>query len=286
MSLSLNSVLKSNIRIKVVDIGANPIDGTPKYLPLLKEGHAQVVGFEPEPKALLELNLKKGANETYLSVAVGDGKTHTLHFCVASGMTSLFKPNPQVLNLLHGFPEWARVLKTEEVKTSRLDDVPEAAQFDLLKLDIQGAELMVLENALAGLQNALVIQTEVEFLPMYVDQPLFSDVDQFLRKHGFVLHRFENPISRVIKPLILNNDIFAGLSQIFWSDAIYVRDFTRLELLTSDQILRLALILNDCYESYDLVTYLLQEYDKKTGSKFCQLYQNEGLQVKTLPPQP
>jgi FkbM family methyltransferase len=286
MSLSLNSVLKSDIQIKVVDVGANPIDGSPVYASLLKEGHAQVVGFEPEPKALAELNQKKGPHETYLPTAVGDGKTHTLHFCAASGMTSLFQPNAKILDLMHGFSEWGRVLKTEEVMTTRLDDVPEVGGFDLLKLDIQGAELMALENAVKGLQNALVVQAEVEFMPMYVDQPLFSDVDLFMRRQGFVLHRFDRLISRVIKPLILNNDIFAGLSQLFWTDAIYVRDFTKLELFTPEQLLRMALILNDCYASYDLVTYLLVEHDKRTDSKYGQLYQTEGLQVKALPPQP
>jgi len=280
MISSLNSILQTNIKIKVVDIGANPVDGKPNYYPLLERGDAHVVGFEPEPEALAKLNAEKGPHETYLPLAVGDGKKHTLHFCVASGMTSLFEPNPQVLNLLHGFPEWSRVVKTGEVATRRLDDIPEAVPFDLLKLDIQGAELMVLENAVTALKSALFIQTEVEFMPFYKGQPLFSDVDQFLRKHGFVLHRFDRLISRVIKPLIINNDIYAGLSQLFWTDAFYVRDFTRLELLTSEQLLRLALILNDCYNSYDLVLLLLTEHDKREDTQYGPRYQKEGLNVQ------
>jgi len=280
VNASLNSILGTDIKIKVVDIGANPIDGQPPYQPLLQQGHAEVIGFEPEPKALAELNLKKGPNETYLPVVVGDGKAYSIHFCAVSGMTSLFKPNHKVLDLLHGFPEWSRVVRTEEVMTRRLDDLPEVAGFDLLKIDIQGAELMVMQNAVAGLQNALFIQTEVEFMPFYVDQPLFSDVDQFLRQHGFVLHRFDRLISRVIKPLILNNDIYAGLSQLFWTDALYVRDFTRLELLTPDQLLRLAVILHDCYNSFDLVLHLLAEYDKRTQSGYSQAYRQKALKAE------
>lgn len=279
MPTPLNTILGTDIKIKVVDIGANPIDGTPSYLPLLQAGYAQVVGFEPQPEALAELNRKKGPNETYLPMAVGDGKKHTIHFCASSGMTSLFQPNLKVLGLLHGFPEWSRVMKTEEVMTHRLDDVPEAAGFDLLKIDVQGAELMVMQNAVASLKDALFIQTEVEFMPFYIDQPLFSDVDQFLRQYGFVLHRFERLISRAIKPLVVNNDIYAGLSQLFWTDALYIRDFTRLELLTSDQLLRLALILNDCYNSIDLALLLLIEHDKRTQSNYSQLYQEKGLKV-------
>lgn len=277
MAAPLNSLLQTEIKIKVVDIGANLIDGRPAYYPLLQQGHAHVVGFEPEPDACAELDLKKGPNETYLPYAAGDGKAHTLHFCAAPGMTSLFKPNFKILDLLHGFSDWAQVIKTEEVMTRRLDDVPEVFGFDLLKIDIQGAELMVMQNAVTSLQSALCIQTEVEFMPLYIDQPLFSDVDQFLRQHGFVLHRFDQLISRTLKPLIVNNSIFAGLSQLFWTDAIYIRDFTRLELLTSDQLLRLALILNDCYGSLDLVHLLLSEYDKRTKSGYGKIYQEKGL---------
>jgi FkbM family methyltransferase len=280
MPTPLNAILGTDIKIKVVDIGANPIDGKPSYAPLLQTGTAHVVGFEPQPDALAKLNLQKGPHETYLPVVVGDGKTQTVHFCAASGMTSLFQPNAKLLDLFHGFPEWARVIKTEEVMTRRLDDLPEAAGFDLLKIDIQGAELMVMQNAVASLQNALFIQTEVEFVPLYVDQPLASDVDQFLRQHGFVLHRFDHPVSRVIKPLLLNNDIYAGLSQLLWADALYVRDFTRLDALTGDQLLRLALILNDCYNSFDLVVHLLSEYDKRIGTHYSQIYQQKGLKVQ------
>ena len=201
-------------KIKVVDIGANPIDGEAPYSPLLRKGMAHVVGFEPNPEALAKLQTQKGPNDVYLPHAVGDGARHTLNICAAPGMTSLLTPNPTVLNLFHGFPQWGAVTSKREIETVHLDDVPETAGMDLLKIDIQGGELMVFQNAERRLADALVIQSEVEFLPMYEGQPLFSDVDQFLRRHGFVLHRFYPEVSRVIQPLVVDNNIYAGLSQI------------------------------------------------------------------------
>jgi hypothetical protein len=192
--------------------------------------------------------------------------------CQAPGMTSLLKPNPDVLNLFHGFPDWSRVVTTEEVDTVKLDDIPETAGIDLLKMDIQGAELMVLRNARKRLKDVLVIQTEVEFLQMYVDQPLFADIELFLRKKGFVFHRFFPLISRTIKPMLVDNNIYAGLSQSLWADAIFVRDFTHPEHLSERQILAIATILHDCYQSYDLVLNLLHEYDKRTGKKIADGY--------------
>lgn len=265
---TLHSLLNLSCTIKVVDVGANPIDGVAPYAPLLAAGQAEVVGFEPNLDALAKLNKAKGPRETYLAHAVGDGRRHTLRHCVAPGMTSLLQPDPRVLALFHGFAEWARVVRTEEVDTVRLDDVPETLSLDLLKIDIQGAELMVFENALERLRGALVIHTEVEFLPMYIGQPLFSDVDRFLREHGFVLHRFEPLVSRTIKPLLRNNDPYAGFSQLFWADAVFVKDFIRLDNLDSDQLIRLSVILHECYRSYDLVAHLLLEHDRRTRSGF------------------
>ena len=210
---TLQRLFDRDVRVKIVDVGANPIDGDAPYKEMLASGAVDLVGFEPNPIALKNLQEKQGPNETYLPYAVADGKAHTLHVCHAPGMTSLLRPNAAVLELFHGFSDWGRVTREEVVSTVRLDDVTEIRQMDYLKIDIQGGELMVFQNATNKLADCVVIHTEVEFLPMYVGQPLFSDVDQFLRQHGFVFHRFFPLTSRTIKPLLVNNDIYAGLSR-------------------------------------------------------------------------
>lgn len=268
----VTEALGFSCRIKVVDIGANPIDDTPPYAPLLQKGLADIVGFEPNPEALATLQAMKGPHETYLPYVIGDGTRRELKFCRASGMTSLFEPDPGLLGLFHGFSQWSEVLSREPVDTMRLDDVPETAGLDLLKIDIQGAELMVFENAIDRLTGALVVQTEVEFVPMYRGQPLFSDVDRFLRGHGFLLHRFEDPVSRVVKPLAVGDDVMAGMSQQLWTDAIYVKDFTRPERLTTAQWLKLAVILHECYGSYDMAMRFLLLHDLTCGTSFNAAY--------------
>ena len=264
--------LASIPRIKVVDIGANPIDGDPPYASLLRRGLADIVGFEPNPQALAELQARKGPRETYLPHAVGDGRRHELKFCQASGMTSLLEPNAGLLDLFHGFAQWSEVLAREPIDTVRLDDVPETAGLDLLKIDIQGAEAMVFENAPNRLDGALVVQTEVEFVPMYRDQPLFSDVDRLLRARGFLLHRFDDIVSRVVKPLTVNGDVMAGMSQQLWTDAIYVKDFTKPDLLSPEQLVKLAVILHECYESFDLALHFLRAHDLRLGTAHSAAY--------------
>ena len=270
---SFRALTDRRVRVKALNIGANDNDGhAPPYAALLQAGDVDVVGFEPNLKALAELNARKGPCETYLPHAIGDGGRHTLNMCFAPGMTSLLTPNPAVLKLFHAFPGWGEVLSTETVDTVRLDDIAETAGAELLKIDIQGGELMAMRHAEARLRDLLVNHTEVEFLPMYVDQPLFGDIDLFLRQHGFVFHRFEPTVSRVIAPMLINNDIYAGMSQLLWADAIFVKDFTRLELLTDEQMLSMAAIMHDCYRSFDLVLRLLVEHDARAGTQLGPTY--------------
>jgi FkbM family methyltransferase len=269
---TFRSLTGLDVRVKIVDVGASPLEGQPPYHKLMASGDADIVGFEPNPEQLANLEAIKGPTETYLPFAVGDGARHTLNFCQAPGMTSLLEPNPAVLGLFHGFPDWGRVISTEEVDTVRLDDVPETAGVDMIKIDIQGGELSVLSNAVARLKTTLVIQTEVEFLPLYVDQPLFSEVEIFLRSQGFMFHTF-HPIShRAVRPMIVNNDIYAGLGQMLYADAVFVKDFTRLAMLSDQQLLKMAALLHDCYGAADLVLHLLGEHDKRTSGSASAVY--------------
>lgn len=265
-------------RVKVIDIGANPIDSEPPYATMLRAGDAEVVGFEPNRDALALLDTRKGPLERYFPHAVGDGERHLLHICQAPGMTSLLEPDPAVLALFHGFPEWGRVLATEAVETVRLDDLPETAGAALLKLDIQGAELMVLRHAEQRLRDALVIQAEVEFLPLYMGQPLFSEMELFLRSHGFVLHRFFPEVTRAVQPMMVNNDPYAGLGQLVWADAVFMRDLTRLDVLTDNQLLAMAAILHDAYGAYDIAFRLVAEHDRRSGASRADAYLS-GLQA-------
>jgi hypothetical protein len=99
------------------------------------------------------------------------------------------------------------------------------------------------------LKDVLVIQTEVEFVALYKEQPLFSDIDAFLRAIGFQFHRIST-VGRTFKPLIVNNDVNATMSQQLWGDAIHVRDFMTFDQLAPLALLKLATILHENYGSF------------------------------------
>jgi hypothetical protein len=43
-----------------------------------------------------------------------------------------------------------------------------------------------------------------------------------------------------------------ALNQLLEADAVYVRDFTKADAMTSEQLKHLALVAHHCYRSYDL----------------------------------
>ncbi|MFF3907684.1 FkbM family methyltransferase [Streptomyces sp. NPDC001848] len=241
----------------IVDVGANPIDGDPPYRDMLQAGLCRVTGFEPQPDALRELQRRKGPHETYLPDALGDGGTHTLRVAVASGMTSLFRPDANRLRLFNGFTEWGEIREEVPVGTRRLDDVESVDVLDLLKIDVQGAELMVFRGARRKLAQAVAIHTEVSFVPLYENQPVFGDVDRELRQQGFIPHAFAAVKLWPIAPAVFGGDFRRPRRQLLEADVVYVRDFGHCESMTDEQLKQLALIAHHVYGSTDLAYHCL-----------------------------
>jgi FkbM family methyltransferase len=255
----------------VVDVGANPdYGGKPPYSPMLDAGICRVIGFEPQQDALLTLQRMRGPNELYLPYAVGDGGSHTLRVCRASGMTSLLEPNQVTLGLFPSLQPFAEVIQRVSVDTRRLDDIAEIEHLDLLKIDIQGGELPVFQNGLAKLAETVAIQTEVSFLTWYQDQPPFGEVDMELRRQGFVPHCFAEVRGRRIGDYTVGGVAPDWLNQLTEADIVYVKDFTHPGTMTDEQLKHLALIAHHCYRSFDLAFQCLVLLEKRqvleTGS--------------------
>jgi FkbM family methyltransferase len=240
----------------VVDIGANPLnsDGAPPYKPLLDKGLCTVTGFEPQPEGHARLNAQKGPFETYLPYAIGDGAPATLKICAARGMSSLLSPDPRMLTVFPGFLDYGRVTAELPVETRTLDSIAEIKALDFLKVDVQGAELMVFRGGSARLAQAVAVQTEVSFMPLYRNQPLVGDIDLALRALGLVPHMFVNINKRMILPLHDQARPFAAMNQLLEADVVYVRDFSQAQSMSAEQLKHLALIAHHCYGSFDLAT--------------------------------
>jgi FkbM family methyltransferase len=266
--------------IHVVDVGANPLAGIKgPYQTLIDNDLASLVGFEPDAAVFEELQAIKGSRQKYLPLAVGDGKRHQLRICRMSGMNSLLAPNFDLLNLAHLHGAWAEVQTLVDVDTRRLDDISEIEAMDYLKIDIQGAEMLVFENATEKLKDCLVVHTEAMFVPMYVGQPLFSEQELFLRRFGLQVHKFFEIQGHVLKPFAVNGSLHLPLSQVFWADVIFIKDITRLDRLRPEQLLKLAIILNDVYRSVDVAHLVLEAYDRASRTALAPIYRDSVIKV-------
>lgn len=270
------SVIEPHLREPIVIVDAGAMDptfkqGAPEYVPDFGTRY-ETIGFEPleDECALLNKYLSKGCK--FLPYALGDGTERVFHRCSYEPTSSIYPPDQELLGHFQKMRELHEVVKSWPVKTVRLDDLAEVSHVDYLKCDVQGAELDVFRGAERLLGDALVVEAEVEFVPLYKGQPLFAEVDVFLRGRGLVFHFFPALFGRAFKPMLMRGDGELAFRQQLWGDAVYVRDFTRLAELSPERLLKYAAIVHDVYQSYDLAHKALMEYDRRRGSGLAGAY--------------
>ena len=268
---SLTQLVSPTSLITVCDIGA-ALGEAPSYQPLVDAGHARIVGFEPNVEQCKLLNEKYDSPHRFFPFFIGDGNPHTFYETNWVQTGSLFEPDNDLNRYFNGLADVSQVVARHPVETTRLDDIPDLDDIDFLKIDVQGAELMVFQNAPNLLKTISVIQTEVEFLPSYKYQPLFSDVDPELRAHHFLFHTFEGFGCLPFKPLSRSANPHDGFRQAIWSDAVYVKDWRRLSLLSDDKLKKYAIILHDVFKSFDLCHLILEELSQRDGGNWGQRY--------------
>ena len=248
--------------IMIVDVGANPMHFDAPYKSLLDADLCKVIGFEPQKEAFDKLENQKGPQETYINTAVGDGQTHIFYEYAADGLQSLYKLDPAAKNIFDFLNdpdgEIYQTLSADPIATRRIDDMDEIPQIDFLKIDIQGGELAVFQNARQKLRDTIAIQTEMRFCRIYEDEPLFGEVDIELNNQGFEMHnifeaprRFRMPHAHVAKTT--NHCV----KQLLDNDFIYVRGLRALDEADALKLKKLAVLADGVFQSFDLALYCI-----------------------------
>lgn len=164
----------------VLDVGANVGQFT-----AAAQGawpRAKVIAFEPLPHAADALRRRKGVLVHQAAAGAEDGTTvfHPHAYSLSSSMLP-------VRAELRSQP-WAVESDPIEVPVRRLDTVLAGEELRgpvLLKLDVQGLELSVLEGAEATLKRTDALVLEVAFERSYEGQPLFAEVNAALERAGW-----------------------------------------------------------------------------------------------------
>jgi FkbM family methyltransferase len=197
-----------------------------------------VYAFDADAEECDRLQADAPEGVTYVPVALGEREQDAqLHITADPACSSLFAPDDEALER---FPELASSAQVDvqQVSLQTLDGWASKAgveAVDAMKLDIQGAELAVLRGAERLLAGVRVIEIEVTFNQMYRGQPLFSEVDGFLREHGFVLWRlahlvhYATPAQQEVDAKRVDRQFFdsvpvdfpVGGGQLTWAHAYY-----------------------------------------------------------------
>jgi hypothetical protein len=112
----------------------------------------------------------------------------------------------------------------------------------------------------------MVIQTEISFIALYKNQPVFGDVSLELRSLGFIPHMFVTINKKMIAPMVGPNAA-DGFNQLVEADIVFVRNFTKAEEMDSEQLKHLALIAHHCYGSYDLAMNCIHHLASRNAVK-------------------
>jgi FkbM family methyltransferase len=226
--------------ITVIDVGARwGISDRWRSL----EPDVRVYGFDPDADECRRLNDQAAAEGdrivTYVPLALGPraGRA-TLHVTAEPACSSLYPPIGVLTDHVSDL-ECAAEVGTVEVDLVTLDGWCRdngVERVDMIKLDTQGSELGVLEGARGALRRCQLLEIEVELNPIYSGQPLFGDVDAFLRPLGFALWKLDNLVHYTRgsagdrEPVVMTTFFDSKPTtvpnpggQLYWAHAYYAR---------------------------------------------------------------
>ncbi|MBH8573087.1 FkbM family methyltransferase [Nostocaceae cyanobacterium CENA369] len=190
---SIQKFLLESQDVKVIfDLGANVGRTVGRYKDIFPQ--ATIFGFEPfiEPFSQMENTFQNVEKIRLYNMAVSNINSNINFFLNKANETNSLLPITKEWDKYFG-EDIATQAGTVEVKTTTLDTFCKQAGVDkiqILKMDIQGAELMALEGAINLLANQSInlIYTEVMFAKFYENQASFYKIYELLEKHNFVLY--------------------------------------------------------------------------------------------------
>jgi FkbM family methyltransferase len=197
--------------LTIFDIGANEGQTTQRYSQMFPT--AKIYSFEPVPEvfSILERKFHENpqiiVNQLAVSDAVGTADFY-LHAYTSNVWNSLL-PKASGSKIV---PEDVSAVKVPTITIDVFCDQHNINTIDLLKLDIQGGELLALKGALNMLQKGGIklIYSEVNFCDLYEGQAMFQDIAAYLHDFGYRTYGLYN----IYNP----NDGPLG-----WGDAIFFR---------------------------------------------------------------
>lgn len=210
-ALDLKWLVRNASQPVIFDVGANDGETADELLRAIP--NATLIAFEPFEQSYNILKQRFAVNPKVrvekLALGKSPGVKH-LNVYSENRMNSLLQPDDEPSNLMKAKLAESSVA---EIYVETLDNFclkNGVVKIDILKVDTQGFDLNVLNGAreLLAAHRIATILLEINFVPMYKNQPSFAEIHQFLSDFGYKLVNLYNHAR--------HNDSIA------WCDACYV----------------------------------------------------------------
>jgi FkbM family methyltransferase len=181
----------------IFDVGAHIGTITLLYKRMYK--NPTIYAFEPFKESFEELKKNTKNNPGIFPINMGLGDVEGK----AKFYSNEFAPTNSLLNSeKSGGQIWGEnILNTKEIVEINLTTIDKfvknnlISKIDILKLDVQGAENLVLKGAENTLLNCNIdmIYTEIILLPTYENQSNFEEILSIFEKQNYSLYNIYNP---------------------------------------------------------------------------------------------
>lgn len=176
----------------IFDVGANVGQAAKQYAEIFPAAHIHC--FEPLAESFKRIPKSPRFTAHPLAVANKSGKRR-LNICRLNQVSSLLNLSENGATYLGG--NCSDVVETATVETVSLDEFCQSQQIDhldILKLTIQGSELLAIQGAERLLDEKKVdlVYCDVLFAPMYESQASFDDIWRTLETFGYRLYDIFN----------------------------------------------------------------------------------------------
>jgi FkbM family methyltransferase len=174
----LRDALKLGFRpLTVIDVGVG--NGTPWLYKRSDEANLLLVEPLIEYKPVLDSIVRKARNAQYVLAAAGSE--------VGMKTISLCSEWLEASSIYHG-PTASSIRKVPVTTLDKLCAELHLTGPYLIKVDVEGAELDVLDGAQRILEDTQLVFLEVSFFEYFIGAPLFDDVVRYMKERDFGIY--------------------------------------------------------------------------------------------------
>lgn len=197
----LNTFFQKDDDLIIFDIGSCEGEDSIRYSKMFK--NSKIYAFEPLKKNYNKAldNLKNydiknvtltqealsnfiGSSKFYVSSGHPNYLNNTYDWDYGNKSSSLLPP------ICENQPNWMSFSEEENIKTNTVNNFCEnnnINKIDFIHMDVQGAELLVLDGAVNFLNNTSLIWLEVGMVEFYKEQPMKVNIINFLENNNFTI---------------------------------------------------------------------------------------------------